>query len=720
MNISSLDLSEKSIEFLHNQGFKTLYPPQADCIKNGLLDNNNLIVSTPTASGKTLVAIISTLQHIQNEGKIIYLSPLRALASEKYSDFKKLESLSKPDGSSIKVSISTGDFESNNEYLKNSDIIILTNEKFDSLQRHGIKWLSQVSLIVIDEIHLIGDSYRGPTLEMIISNMLISEHSPQILGLSATINNVEEISEWIDAKPVVSDWRPVSLSEGVFCFGQIDFKDGNSPVNIENSGEGTAIDIAVDMVKQNGQSIIFTETRKRASSMAKKIEKMMPLILKSEQLKELSDLSQLLEKNENSTDMNKLLAKLIKHGVAFHHAGVSNQQRQVIESGFRDRKIKIICATPTLAAGVNLPARRVVLSSYRRYNMQYGGMSRISVLDYKQMCGRAGRPQYDDKGETILIANDESEQDSLFDHYINGDVEDIESALSNEDSLRTHILATISSSKFGISKPDLLKLFNNTLYTLQNGNDELEFKVEDCIDFLMDENFIEKRNNKFISTRFGKQTSLLYINPITARDFRDAIKSSHADQDYTMGMLQVIASSPDFGRLFSFRKSDESNYFSFIGKHKPEFFDIGHSEHEFRSTFRILAALNAWINEKKENDILNLVDIDPGDLYFATENTKWLLNAFYKLTVLFQTQHLFDNILLLQNRIETGIKSELIEIISLKQVGRVLGRALFDSGFKTRELLHLASIDDISKTPHSLITSSFAKKIKEQLKEFES
>ena len=342
MNISSLDLSEKSIEFLHNQGFKTLYPPQADCIKNGLLDNNNLIVSTPTASGKTLVAIISTLQHIQNEGKIIYLSPLRALASEKYSDFKKLESLSKPDGSSIKVSISTGDFESNNEYLKNSDIIILTNEKFDSLQRHGIKWLSQVSLIVIDEIHLIGDSYRGPTLEMIISNMLISEHSPQILGLSATINNVEEISEWINAKPVVSTWRPVALSEGVFCFGQIDFKDGNSPIDIENSGEGTAIDIAVDMVKQNGQSIIFTETRKRASSMAKKIEKMMPTILKPEQLKELSDLSQSLEKNENSTDMNKLLAKMIKHGVAFHHAGVSNEQRKVIESGFRDRKIKII------------------------------------------------------------------------------------------------------------------------------------------------------------------------------------------------------------------------------------------------------------------------------------------------------------------------------------------------------------------------------------------
>ena len=108
---------------------------------------------------------------------------------------------------------------------------------------------------------------------MIIAKMLISEHSPQILGLSATINNVEEISDWIGAKSVVSTWRPVDLSEGVFCFGQVDFKDGTSPINIDNSGEATAIDIAIDMVKKNGQSIILTETRKRASSIAKKNEK---------------------------------------------------------------------------------------------------------------------------------------------------------------------------------------------------------------------------------------------------------------------------------------------------------------------------------------------------------------------------------------------------------------------------------------------------------------
>ena len=235
MKISELDLQGRYIEFLNSLNFITLYPPQADCVSSGLLKNQNLLVSTPTASGKTLVAIIATLKHIEHGGKIVYLSPLRALASEKYFDFKKLEKITKSDGSSIKVSISTGDYESNSDHLKDSDIIILTNEKFDSLRRHGIKWLSKISLLVIDEIHLLGDSYRGPTLEMIIANMMISEHKPQLIGLSATINNVDEISDWLNAKSVISNWRPVDLYEGVWCSGQLDFKDGTSPVKIDNS-----------------------------------------------------------------------------------------------------------------------------------------------------------------------------------------------------------------------------------------------------------------------------------------------------------------------------------------------------------------------------------------------------------------------------------------------------------------------------------------------------
>ena len=188
--------------------------------------------------------------------------------------------------------------------------------------------------------------------------------------------------------------------------------------------------------------------------------------------------------------------------------------------------------------------------------------------------------------------------------------------------------------------------------------------------------------------------------------------------DYTLGILQVITSSPDFGRLFSFRKSDESLYLSFIDKHKSEFLDLDYSEHDFKSTFRILSALNAWINEKKENDILNLVDIDPGDLYFATENTKWLLNAFYRMIILFQIRHLLDPLLILQNRIQTGIKSELIPLTSLRGIGRVYARRLFNSGFTTLSSLNSASVSDISKVPQ--INSSLANKIKEQLKDFES
>jgi len=145
---------------------------------------------------------------------------------------------------------------------------------------------------------------------------------------------------------------------------------------------------------------------------------------------------------------------------------------------------------------------------------------------------------------------------------------------------------------------------------------------------------------------------------------------------------------------------------------------LDYSEHDFKSTFRILSALNAWINEKKENDILNLVDIDPGDLYFATENTKWLLNAFYRMTILFQIRHLLDPLLILQNRIQTGIKSELIPLTSLRGIGRVYARRLFNSGFTTLSSLNSASVSDISKVPQ--INSSLANKIKEQLKDFES
>jgi len=170
MKIEKLDLPESAIKFLKSEGFGKLYPPQADSVKSGLLDGTSILVSAPTASGKTLIAMLAILSYLsKNDGKIIYLSPLRALAAEKFTEFKKLEKITL--GKKIKVGISTGDFENIEKNLEKSNILILTNEKMDSIIRHGVEWVEEIGLVISDEVHLIGDETRGPTLEMILTQL---------------------------------------------------------------------------------------------------------------------------------------------------------------------------------------------------------------------------------------------------------------------------------------------------------------------------------------------------------------------------------------------------------------------------------------------------------------------------------------------------------------------------------------------------------------------
>ncbi|WP_320416622.1 DEAD/DEAH box helicase [Candidatus Nitrosotenuis chungbukensis] len=168
--MTDLALADSALEFLSQQGITKLYPPQEDAINAGLLEGKSILVSAPTASGKTLIAMLGIINYLyKSKGRVIYLTPLRALASEKFSELKKLEKLDL--GRSIKTAISTGDFDSVDKDAENADIVVLTNEKMDSLIRHGVEWLDQIGLIVADEIHLIGDTDRGPTLEVVLTKL---------------------------------------------------------------------------------------------------------------------------------------------------------------------------------------------------------------------------------------------------------------------------------------------------------------------------------------------------------------------------------------------------------------------------------------------------------------------------------------------------------------------------------------------------------------------
>ena len=190
------DFPPEFVEALQKKGYESLYPPQADAVGAGVLEGKNLVLATPTASGKTLVAMMAAMKAIERGGKVVYLAPLRALASEKYDEFKEiLETLKRPGSKSkLRVFISTGDYDSSGESLGGGDLIILTNERFDSVMRHNVSWMNSVSLFIADEVHLVGTLTEGPTLEMILAKSMKLVPSAQILALSATISNTKDLA----------------------------------------------------------------------------------------------------------------------------------------------------------------------------------------------------------------------------------------------------------------------------------------------------------------------------------------------------------------------------------------------------------------------------------------------------------------------------------------------------------------------------------------------
>ena len=682
MKIEKLDLPESAIEFLKSEGLTKLYPPQNDAIKAGLLKGKSVLVSAPTASGKTLIATLAIISYLsKNKGKVIYLSPLRALAAEKFLEFKKLEKISI--GNKIKVGISTGDYENIEKKLEKNNILILTNEKMDSIIRHGAEWIDEIGLVISDEIHLIGDDSRGPTLEMILTQLKELEHKPQILGLSATITNSDEIANWLGCKLVDNEWRPVPLSEGVYDGGLVTMSDGTT-FEVANTIRGTPIDLGVQCVQEGGQSLIFAETRMRSKSLATKAVDVIEQLLEKKELDELEKISKKILTNNEQTDLVKTLAILVKKGVAFHHAGLNQTCRQIIETEFRKGTIKLLSSTPTLAAGVNLPARRVVISNINRYNAKIGANRPISVLEYKQLCGRAGRPQYDKYGESIVVGNGNGKE--ILEHYINGEPEPIESKITEDKSLRTHILSVIVTHP-GIKKEEILNFFLQTLGGLQSRKPTIKFGIDIALRFLSSEILIIKKGERYAATEFGKKTSMLYIDPLTATHFRDSIENVSKKRKHSFGFLHVITNSEEFFPKFSLRNKDFETASIMIENHTSELLEPI-SEYDCS---RSLLALQSWITESSETTLSDNLGIESGDMHRMVENANWLIYCLREIAKHVERADLLEELENLRRRIVYGIREELLELVKVKGIGRVRARTLFKHKIKT--------LDDLAKIP---------------------
>ena len=719
MRIEELPIPDSVKAVLTKAGYDTLYPPQEDTIKGGALDGKNIVLASPTASGKTLIAELAILKSvIETGGRALYLTPLRALASEKYEDFQKYATLEKSPGSKIRVAVTSGDYDSSDIYLSNYDIIISTNEKADSLLRHRSPWIADVSVVVADEIHLITEADRGPTLEVVLTRLLKINPQVQIIALSATIKNAKEMAEWLDAVPITTDWRPVPLREGVFYDGEIQFKDGSSRL-IPSTDMSPVFSTALDVVKEGGQVLIFAETRRLAVEMGKKASALLRRELPRSDRRGVESIAQRILSTGERTRLSETLAEQMLNGVAFHHAGLPNNHRRIIEDSFKSGRLKILSATPTLAAGVNLPARTVIISSYERYEPGYGRYP-ISVLEYKQFCGRAGRPKYDKFGEAILIARTEDEQDYLLKNYALAEPERIWSKLGAEKVLRPHVLATIATH-FANSENGLVDFFAKTFYAFQYDPKMIRSKLGEILRFLSREQMVEFEGDELGATRFGRRVSELYIDPVSAVILRDGLytRAKHVTE---VSFLHLISRTPDIAPRLYPRRGEDEMLDLFAKEHENEFMceipdfygdNNGITYEVFLAEIKSARVLYEWINETTEDAILEVHKVEPGDIVRIVDTAQWLLHATYQLAELFGHKDLLKPLYELQIRSAKGVKTELVPLVELEGVGRVRARALFNAGYKTLEDLKHVSITDLMNVP--MIGAVLAKKIKEQV-----
>ncbi|WP_456367276.1 ATP-dependent DNA helicase [Thermococcus sp.] len=670
MKVDELPVDERIKRIIKERGIEELYPPQEEALKSGVLEGKNLVLAIPTASGKTLVSEIVMVNKLLREGrKALYLVPLKALAEEKYREFREWEKLG------IRVAATTGDYDSTDEWLGKYDIIVATAEKFDSLLRHSPGWVKDVKLVVADEVHLIGSYDRGATLEMILTHLL---DRAQILALSATVGNAEELAEWLNAELVVSDWRPVELRKGVFHLGTLFWEDGRVDRYPENWES-----LAVDAVKRGKQALIFVNTRRSAEKEAVALSSKVARLLTKPERRALEELISGIDDNPTTEKLKKAL----KGGVAFHHAGLGRAERTLIEDAFRDGLIKVITATPTLAVGVNTPAFRVIIRDTKRYS-NFGWID-IPVLEIQQMMGRAGRPKYDKIGEAIIVARTE-EPKKLIEKYIHGKPEKLFSMLANEGAFRSQVLALITN--FGVEDfRGLVSFLGRTFYAHQRGDTmTLEYKAKDIVYFLIENEFIDMDvNDRFIPLPFGKRTSQLYIDPLTAKKFRDAFPRIEENPN-PFGVFQLIASTPDMANLTAKRREMEDYLDLAYEMEEHIYSEIPYYEdsrfHAFLGQVKTAKVLLDWINEVPETRIYETYNIEPGDLYRILELADWLMYSLIELYRLFNPREDVLNYLRnLHLRLRHGVREELLELVKLPNIGRKRARALYNAGFRSVE-----------------------------------
>ncbi|MCU4743171.1 ATP-dependent DNA helicase [Natronoglomus mannanivorans] len=707
MNVEELSgLPPGAVSHFREEGIEELYPPQAAAVDAGALEGDNLVAAVPTASGKTMIAALSMLSAVKRGGKALYIVPLRALASEKKAEFEAYEEFG------VTTGVTTGNYESNSEWLSTKDIVVATSEKVDSLVRNGADWLSDLTCVVSDEVHLIDDGNRGPTLEVTLAKLRKLNPQLQVVALSATVGNAGEIADWLDASLVDTDWRPIDLRMGVHYGNALNFDDGDTrEVPVQGSEKQEAA-LVRDILEEGGSSLVFVNSRRNAEAAARRLAGVASNELTGDERAELAELAEEI-REVSDTETSDDLAECVEGGGAFHHAGLSSEHRSLVEDAFRDRLLKVISATPTLAAGVNTPARRVIVRDWRRFDPSAGGMSPLNVLEVHQMMGRAGRPGLDPYGEAVLLAKGHDEMEELFDRYIWAEAEPVRSKLAAEPALRTHVLATIASG-FARTREGLLEFMEETLYASQSTEEgRLEVVTDTVLEYLESNDFIERSGGQneeptddpadaFTSaaelaereqetvdlraTNLGHTVSRLYLDPMSAAEIIHGLEDAD-ERPTALGLYQLVSRTPDMYQLY-LRSGEDGTYGELYYERERELLGDAPSEFEddrfedWLSALKTGKLLEDWAEEDDEGVLTDRYKIGPGDLRGKVDTAEWLLGAAESLAAEIDSEWTVA-VREARARVEHGVGEELLELVGVRGVGRKRARQLYSVGIET-------------------------------------
>lgn len=640
--------------------------------------DENVVVSAPTASGKTALAELAICEVLEDSGTALFLAPLRALTNEKESEWERFESLG------YSVYVVTGERDLDPHRASRADVLVMTPEKADSATRKHdsprYDFITDIDLCVIDEVHLLDNGDRGAVLEVTVAR-LRRLCAPRIVALSATMRNAEDVAEWIDAPPETTfkfgaEHRPVDLQASVETYSH---------------GENAWADKyrrlyrALDLVQPHlaeGQALIFVASRQDTVKAAEKTRDEVAdrdLDLGARGDYEFHQETEVLE--------NKTLRQSVIDGVAFHHAGLSRSDKSHVERWFREGTIDILFSTSTLAWGVNLPARCVVIRDTKLHDPLEGEVD-MSPLDVLQMLGRAGRPGYDDQGYAYVIAPPEDA-----DRYrtLLQDGTDIESHL--QDRLAEHLNAEIALGTIkGIG--DVMDWLEGTFFAVRAarnpsayGDADRQTRVRRTLETLVERGFVETDQELGLSpTPLGRLASEYYIELDTASRFRD-LPSDPSEAD----VLVAVAGAAEFESV-SARQSEREAIATIVDR---DDLDPG--------IRKVLAILRASMDGSVPSDLQS-------DAWVIRQNALRLLGALGAICEEFRTPAAENLVSRVTARIETGAPSGAVGLTAIDGVGAGRAQRLAAAGLTTPD-------DVLESGVSGLVEAGLAESLAERITE---